>query len=242
MEHPYLTIIIPAHNEESRLPKSLQGVFSFLEQQDYTAEVLVVENGSRDRTFKIGKELSRQYPNLQVIHIDQRGKGLAIRSGMLAARGQYRLIADADFSMPVEEINRLLPPACDSDISIASRETAGAFRHNEPPYRHLTGRIFNLMIRLLVLPGLKDTQCGFKCFREEVARDIFQYQTLLGWAFDVEVLVIARLHGWKITEVPINWYYFQGSKVNVLRDSLRMFSDLLLIRSNTRRGMYARKE
>lgn len=242
MEHPYLSIIIPAHNEENRLPKSLQGVFSFLEQQVYTAEVLVVENGSRDRTFQIGQDLSRQYPNLQVIHIDQRGKGLAIRSGMLAARGQYRLIADADFSMPVEEINRLLPPTCDCDIASASREVAGAVRHNEPPYRHLTGRIFNLMIRLLVLPGLKDTQCGFKCFREEVARDIFQYQTLSGWAFDVEVLVIARLHGWKITEVPINWYYFQGSKVNVLRDSLRMFSDLLLIRSNARRGMYARKE
>lgn len=238
MKPPFLSIVIPAHNEETRLPRSLGQVFAFLGQQAYSSEVLVVENGSTDRTLEIALGLVSQFPALQVLHEDLPGKGRAVRKGVLAARGEYRFIADADFSMPVEEVNRFLPPASGFDITIASREAAGSIRYHEPAYRHLTGRIFNFFIRLLVLPGLQDTQCGFKCIRGRVAEDIFRHQTLTGWSFDVEVLAIARWRGYSIGELGIPWYYVDGSKVNVLRHSWSMFYDLLTIRRNLHRGVY----
>lgn len=238
MKPPYLSIIIPAHNEESRLPRSLGQVFAFLEQQEYSAEVLVVENASCDRTLEVAQEFVRNFPGLRVLHENQPGKGRAIRRGVLEALGEYRFIADADFSMPVEEINRFLPPACMSDIAIASREAPGAVRYEEPPYRHFTGRVFNFFIRTLVLPELQDTQCGFKCFHAGAAEDIFRFQTLPGWSFDVELLAIARRRGYSVTEIGIPWYFNADSKVNVLRDSTRMFLDLLTIRRNARRGVY----
>jgi glycosyltransferase involved in cell wall biosynthesis len=239
LKPPFLSLIFPAYNEEKRLPESLEHVFAFLERQDYPSEVLVIENGSTDATLQLAQQFAREHPNLRVIHEDGRGKGLAVRRGMAEARGEYRFICDVDLSMPVEEVGRFLPPAlADFDIAIASRETPGAVRYNEPSYRHLTGRVFNTLIRLLVLPGIQDTQCGFKCFRAAVAEDIFHHQTLTGWSFDVEVLHIARLRGYRIIEIPIRWYYQSESKINVLRDSWRMFLDLLTIRSNARRGVY----
>lgn len=238
MKPPFLSIIIPARNEEARLPRSLERVFGFLQQQDYSSEVVVVENASTDRTLELAQELTRTYPTLRVLHEDLPGKGNAVRRGMLEAKGEYRFIADADLSMPVEETNRFLPPACTADIAIASREGPGAVRYDEPYYRHLTGRVFNLLIRSLVLPGLQDTQCGFKCFRAPAAQVLFRLQTLTGWSFDVEVLAIARLKGYSIAEIGIPWYYDKGSKINVLRHSWRMFLDLLTIRRNRRQGKY----
>lgn len=241
MKHPFLSIIIPAYNEESRLPTSLEKLYAFLNNQTYTYEVVVVENGSQDQTLRVAQEFANRLPDLRIIHLDESGKGLAIKQGMKVTSGQYRFIADADFSMPVDEINLFFPPACECDIAIASRETPGSVRYNEPPYRHFTGRVFNLLIRLLVLPDLNDTQCGFKCFRGDVAEDIFRYQTLVGWAFDVEVLKVAQMHGWKIKEVPVHWYYFPGSKVSIVRDSTRMLIELLTILRNARRGDYDQK-
>jgi glycosyltransferase involved in cell wall biosynthesis len=238
VNQPFLSIIIPAHNEETRLPRSLGQVFAFLHQQEYSFEVLVAENGSTDRTLETARDLALQYPNMSVLHEDLPGKGRALRVGVLAACGQYRFIADADFSMPVEQLNRFLPPVASGDITIASREAPGAIRYNEPAYRHLTGRVFNFFIRMLLLPGLQDTQCGFKCFRGPVAEDIFRYQTLTGWSFDVELLAIARRRGYSIREIGIPWYFVEGSKVNVLRHSWSMFFDLLTIRHNLRRGVY----
>ena len=235
---PFLSIVIPARNEANRLPRALGQVFAFLTKQTYSYEVLVVENGSQDRTLEIAQEFTKNFPGLRILHEDLPGKGRAVRHGMLEANGNYRLIADADFSMPVDQINRFLPPACTCDIAIASREAVGAIRYNEPGFRHLTGRIYNFWIRSLVLPGLQDTQCGFKCFRAEVAKDIFPWQTLTGWSFDVELLAIARRHHYSIVEIGIPWYYNPGSKLNILRDSSRMFLDLLQIRRNLRRGIY----
>jgi glycosyltransferase involved in cell wall biosynthesis len=241
LAHPFLSIIIPAHNEESRLPRALGQVFSFLAQQDYESEVLVVENGSSDRTLQTAQQFTETFPTLRVLHEEQAGKGSAVKRGMLEGRGQYRFICDADLSMPVGEINRFLPPACRCDVAIASREAPGAIRYHEPYYRHLTGRVFNFLIRSLVLPNLQDTQCGFKCFRSEVTEQVFPYQTLSGWAFDVEVLHIARLRGFTITEIPIPWYYQPESKISVLRDSWQMFTDLLTIRRNSRRRVYEQR-
>jgi glycosyltransferase involved in cell wall biosynthesis len=234
----FLSIVIPAHNEETRLPRALGQVFAFLEKQNYTYEVVVIENASRDRTLEVAQKFTQHLPGLRVLHEELPGKGRAVRRGVMEAHGEYRFIADADFSMPVEEISRFLPPACSCDIAIASREAPGAIRYNEPAYRHLTGRVYNYLIRSLVLPGLQDTQCGFKCFRATVAEDVFRFQTLTGWSFDVELLYVARRRGYTITEIGIPWYYNPGSKINVLRNSWRMFLDLLTIRRNARRGVY----
>jgi glycosyltransferase involved in cell wall biosynthesis len=239
---PLLSLIIPAYNEEMRLPHTLQLVMDYLSAQSYQAEVLVVENGSRDRTLEIAQDFARRYPNLCALHSGQRGKGLAVRLGMLAAQGQYRFMCDADFSMPVEQIGRFLPPVLDGfDIAIASREAPGAVRFAEPHYRHLVGRVYNWMIRLVALPGLQDTQCGFKCFRDEVAEELFNLQTLPGWSFDVELLFIAQRRGYKIVEIGIPWYFNSESKIRVMKDSLRMGLDLLRIRLNAKQGLYDEK-
>lgn len=235
---PYLSLIIPARNEESRLPVSLEQVKSFLARQSYAAEVIVVENGSTDRTLQVAQSFCLDFNSLHVIHADLPGKGNAVRLGMLSALGEYRLVADADLSMPIDQVKYLLPPHVAADIVIASREVPGARRIGEPYYRHFTGRVFNFFIRSLVLPGLQDTQCGFKSFRAPVAEILFRKQTLTGWSFDVELLVIARQLGFTIQEVGIPWYYYPGSKVNIWRHSWRMFLDLLTIRRNMRQGLY----
>ena len=236
---PLLSIIIPAHNEENRLPRSLEQVFTFLARQSYKAEVLVVENGSSDRTLEIAQGYAEKHKNLRVLREAGTGKGLAVRRGMLEARGEYRFMCDADLSMPIEEVNKFLPPArSDFDVAIGSREVPGAVRYNEPFYRHTGGRLINFAIRVLMLPGLQDTQCGFKCFRAAAAEQLFHYQTLNGWSFDIEILFIAYRLGYRIIEIPVNWYYRPESKINAVRDALRMISDIFLIRTNARRGRY----
>ena len=239
MSSLFLSIVIPAHNEELRLPRALRQVFSFLEKQTYSAEVIVAENGSSDRTLELAQKFASRHSNLVVIHEEHAGKGNAVRRGVLEARGQYRFICDADLSMPITELVKFLPPALnDFDIAIASREALGAVRYNEPPYRHWGGRAINLVIRSLILPGLNDTQCGFKCFRADVAEKIFSQQTLGGWSFDIEVLYLARKKRMVIKEVPVHWYFDADSKVNAVRDALRMIGDIFRIHINALRGRY----
>ena len=235
----FLSIIIPAHNEESRLPNTLEQVFHFLEKQPFSSEVIVVENGSIDRTYEIARQFSEKHRSLRVIQSQERGKGIAVRQGMLEAQGEYCFMCDADLSMPVDEISKFLPsmPA-NFDVAIASREAEGAIRYNEPSYRHFGGRGINFIIQLLILPGLNDTQCGFKCFRAEIAKDLFTRQTLHGWSFDIELLYIARRRGYRITEIPIHWYHHPETKVSAVRDALRMIGDIFRIHANARRGMY----
>lgn len=238
MASTFLSIVIPAHNEEHRLPRTLEQVFAFLARQDYTAEVLVVENGSSDRTLEIAQEFESRHPQLRVLQ-EERGKGLAVRRGMLEAHGQYRFICDADLSMPIEEIVKFMPPAlADFDIAIGSREAAGAVRFNEPAYRHWGGRAINLAIRVLILPGLQDTQCGFKCFSAEATEKLFKLQTLPGWSFDIELLYLARRAHMRIREIPIHWYFDADSKVNAVRDALNMLKDIFRIHRNAHRGLY----
>lgn len=239
MTTPFLSIVIPAHNEESRLPRALGQIFTFLEKQTYTSEVIIVENGSSDRTQELAREFVLQYPHLKVFHEEQRGKGNAVRRGILEARGEYRFICDADLSMPIEEVQKFLPPHLnDFDLAIASREAPGAVRYNEPPYRHWGGRAINLAIRLLILPGLNDTQCGFKCFRAGIADDLFRQQTLMGWSFDIEILYLARRKRLRIKEIPVQWYFDADSKVSAVRDALRMIGDIFRIHINAFRGRY----
>jgi len=235
---PFLSIIIPAHNEENRLPQTLEQVFAFLKLQSYTAEVIVVENGSSDRTFEAASVFQNAHDTLRVIREEQPGKGRAVRRGMLEARGQYRFMCDADLSMSIGQLNRFLPPAIKADIAIASREARGAVREDEPLYRHLGGRLINLAIRLLILPRLNDTQCGFKCFTAEAAQKIFPLQTLPGWSFDIEALYLARRLGLTIREIPIRWRFDPDTKLSAAQDALRMVRDIFRIRANALRGKY----
>jgi len=239
LEKPFLSIIIPAHNEAKRLPPSLEKIDAFLQKQAYASEVIVVENGSADGTFEIARDFEQRMTYLRVFHEEDRGKGLAIKRGMLESRGKYRFLCDADLSMPIEQVNRFLPPRLETvDVAIGSREVVGSKRFNEPPYRHFIGRIFNTMVRWLLLPGLQDTQCGFKCFRDEVVEMVFPLQRLDGMSFDAEVLFIARKKGFKIVEVPIDWYHDPDSRVRLVKDSLRMGFDLLSIRWWDLQGKY----
>ncbi len=239
MKKPFLSLVIPAYNEAARLPNTLEQACEFLKAQPYDCEVIVAENGSTDNTYELALSYQTSIPQLKVLHLDERGKGSAVRSGMLAARGDYRFICDADFSMSPDQILKFVPPALKgADVAIATREGPGAQRLDEPAYRHIIGRAFNLLVRLVVLPGLHDSQCGFKCFSAEVAEKVFPLQTINGWTFDVEVLFIARRKGYRVAEVPITWQYHPNSKVHFVRDSVRMALDLLRIRLNALFGRY----
>lgn len=239
MQRPFLSIIIPAYNEEARLPGTLNKVGAFLREQPYSAEVLVVDNNSTDQTAEIILDFANQFNFIKGTFEKEPGKGAAVRRGMESAQGEFLFMCDADLSMPIEEVNQFLPPQLEGfQIAIASREAAGAVRYNEPQVRHLGGRLMNWLIQLFILPGLNDTQCGFKCFTREAARDLFGKQTLNGWSFDIELLFIARQRGYKITEVAIPWYYHEESKVHAVRDATQILLDIRTIRSNHEQGLY----
>ena len=236
----HLSLIIPAHNEEHRLPPTLKAIDAYLDHQPYASEIVVVENGSQDLTPVVAEAFAADHPRVRVLRESGRGKGLAVRRGMLEAQGDYRFICDADLSMPITELSKFLPPALsDYAVAIGSREAPGARRFNEPPYRHVQGRVFSLLVKLFAVPGFEDTQCGFKCFAAAAARDLFSVQVFNGMSFDVEVLYIARQRGYKIVEVPIDWYYRSESRVQPLADPLRMLRDILILRRNWRQGRYA---
>jgi dolichyl-phosphate beta-glucosyltransferase len=198
----------------------------------------VIDDGSTDGT-PAAVRAGASGPIVRLIEAPHAGKGAAVRRGMLAAGGQVRLMADADLSMPAHEIPKLLAAlAGGADVALATREGAGARRVGEPYLRHLMGRVFNLLVRLLAVPGLHDTQCGFKAFTAASAEALFRRSTIDGFGFDVEVLYLARQRGLRLAEVPIAWYYQPSSRVSPLRDTIRMVRDVLRVRWNDWRGRY----
>ncbi len=238
---PFLSIVIPAHNEEFRLPPALEKIDAFLQTRSDSAEVIIVENGSKDRTLAVAHEWAAKLPYVRVMSVQTRGKGLAVQAGMLAAHGDYRFICDVDLSMPIEEIVKFLPPAGSGyDINIGTREGEGARRVNEPEYRHLIGRINTLIIKLTILRGFEDTQCGFKLFTRAAAEDLFAVQRMTGIGFDIELLFIAKQRGYKIREVPITWYFDADSRMRLVQDSLKLLTEIFEIRRNWRAGVYTR--
>ena len=241
-DRPFLSLIFPAYNEENRLPRAIEQSLQFLDEQPFSGEIIIVENGSQDRTYEIACEYQSRDPRVTALQSKQRGKGIAVKNGMLAARGDYRMFLDVDLSMPIEDVSKFIPPLLDADvdIAIASREGKDARRIGEPQYRHIMGRIFNSLIRLMILPQYQDSQCGFKCFRALAAEDLFPLQTISGWAFDTEILYIANLRKYKVQEIGINWYFDTDSRVRVVQDTLQMMKDTLQIRRNQRASYYRR--
>lgn len=249
---PYLSIVIPTWNEEKRLPQTLQKITAFLQTKGYAAEIIVVDDGSMDNTVQVAQQFAQKFPAIRVICNDHRGKAYTVRTGMLAAQGQYILFTDADGATPIEEIDKLLPLLEQGyDVAIASREGAEARRYHEPWYRHFMGRVFNWIVRIIALPGIQDTQCGFKAFRHSAAHDLFGHMQLYGpragvvkgamlTGFDVEILFMARKWGYQIAEVPVHWYYGAESKVHPLKDSWRNLRDVLRVRWNDIQGRYKR--
>ena len=244
MTRPFLSIVIPAYNEEPRIVQSLEQVVAYLASQPYQWEVVVVDDGSTDATAHLvgGFIHQHQHPDVRLARVPHGGKGWAVNHGMLSTSGEYRFLCDADLSMPVEQLSRFLPPQSSQyDIAIGSREAPGARRIGEPWRRHAMGRAYNLLVRVLALHGLSDSQCGFKCFRGQVAQDLFPLQRIYGFAFDVEILFLACKRGLRVQEVPIDWYYRSRSKVRPFRDSAVMARDILRMRWHHLTGSYRRR-
>ncbi|WP_041424473.1 dolichyl-phosphate beta-glucosyltransferase [Thermobaculum terrenum] len=250
---PFISVIIPAYNEAKRLPVTIPRIVSFLSSQGWQYELIVVDDGSTDETQQIACQLSKEYPSIRLLKLPHRGKGPAVREGVLASTGDLVLFTDADLSTPISQLSKLLARIEQGyDIAIGSREGVGARRYKEPFYRHLMGRVFNLFVRLLTLAHFNDTQCGFKLFRKHAAKDIFSNLVLYGstapaikgpmvTSLDVEVLQIAARRGYKVAEVPVEWHYSSGSKVRPALDSYRMLKDIIRIKLNDLRGMYDKK-
>jgi dolichyl-phosphate beta-glucosyltransferase len=237
-----LSIIVPAYNEELRIPPTLERLNAFLAAQPLRYEIVVVDDGSKDRTCAVVLEHAQRMPNLRLVRqVPNRGKGAAVRRGMLEAHGQIRVMCDADGSMPPEQLPRLLAPiiACKSEIAIGSRYAEGAKTDKkQPAYRVMWSRLCNKLIQRSLVPGVRDTQCGFKAFTAQAARDLFRDGRIDGWAFDLEILALARRRGYSITEVGVEWADDGRSRVNPLKDLYKVVREALTIRKNLRRGVY----
>ena len=231
--------MIPALNEAGRLPTTLERLCAYLAGEAYAWEIIVVSNGSTDGTEELVAGMAARCPHLRLIALPERGKGRAARAGAQQAAGEVVFLCDADLSMPPGSLADFLRLLREADVVVGSREASGARRYDEPRLRHLMGRVFNRLVQWLAVPGIQDTQCGFKAFRAAAARDLFGRQTLAGFAFDVELLYLARKRGYRIRELGIPWYFDEDTRVRPGVDTLGMLRELLLIRLRDARGVYA---
>jgi len=237
-----LSVVVPAYNEERRLGRTLAEIVGYLRSRRVAFELIVVDDGSRDGTSALTRELAGVHSELRLIRLPENcGKGYAVRTGVVNARGARVLFADADGATPVAELERLEGALATADIAIGSRALAGSgVRVEARWYRRIIGRVFHALVSGLTVSGFRDTQCGFKLFDGAVAHDLFSAMRMGGFSFDVELLLMARRRGYRVAEVAVNWMHQPGSQVRLVRDSLRMGRDLFIIRSNALRGHYDR--
>jgi glycosyltransferase involved in cell wall biosynthesis len=239
---PALTIIVPAYNEELRLPPSLELIATYIEKSGRETEVLVVDDGSRDKTAEVAKSFQARMPLLRVVpNGENRGKGYSVRHGMQEAQGEIVLFTDADLSAPIEEADKLIDALKKYDVAIGSRALdRNLISVHESGFREFAGIIFNKIVRIVLWLPFVDTQCGFKAFRRERCKIIFEQQRIERFGFDPELLYLARHHGLKSVEIPVRWAHSPATKVNMLRDSVQMFVDVFTIRWNALLGRYRR--
>ena len=239
-----LTIIVPSYNEELRLPPSLNLIADYIAKSGRSTEVLVVDDGSKDRTAAVAAELRSRIPLLRVVpNGENRGKGYSVRHGMQEARGEIVLFTDADLSAPIEEADKLLAALQDHDIALGSRALdRSMIAVHESPFREFAGIVFNRIVRIVLWLPFVDTQCGFKAFRRARCKIIFDQQRIERFGFDPELLYLARHHGLKAVEIPVRWAHSPATKINMMRDSIQMFLDVFTIRWNALLGRYRRQK
>lgn len=242
----FLSIVIPAYNEEGRIGRSIDDIFAFLSAADYAAEVIVVDDGSADRTSgvvgeRVGRFRAAGHELRALKNEPNRGKGYSVRRGLIEARGEIVLFTDADLSSPISEAPKLISPIAErrADVAFGSRALdRNLIGKRQPVLRDFGGRIFNLLMKTITGLKFKDTQCGFKAFRREQALPVFKLQSIDRFGFDPEVLYIAKKQGLRLLEVPVVWNDSEGSKISFFSDSLKMFADLVRIRANDISGRY----
>jgi len=242
LEKPYLSIIIPAYREEDRIIAALKAINEHYYNTGLKYEVIVIEDGARDRTGELVLKFSANNPHVRLLTNEKNlGKGGAVKRGMLAAAGEYMLFADADMSTPIGEAERLLPFFSEGfDVVIASRRVKGAkISVFQPPLRRLAGWFFHNIRRMIILPRIKDTQCGFKCFTAAAAREIFSRSQINGFVFDVEALAIARGLGYRIKEVPVKWIDDRRTTLSAAKHAWNIFIDLLKVKYRSLSGKYS---
>lgn len=242
---PYISIVIPAYNEGNRICAMLDVVVAYVRSAPFSVEVIIVDDGSSDDTARVSASYSASIPHLNVLsYLHNQGKGYAVQFGVCNASGTFILMADADGATAVTELSRLLPFAeKGADIVIGSRALkSDTVQLNTLPHRKIMGRVFNFFVSLILGLSYKDTQCGFKLFRKSTCVALFEKQSLYGFGFDVEILFLAQQHQLKVVEVPVSWSEVRGSKVHLVRDSMKMFIDLLAIRGKQMFGKYALHE
>lgn len=229
---PYLSVVIPALNEEQRLESSLPRIVGYLSEHEGPLEVIVVDDGSTDRTSEVAEAKLGGVSHQVVRNEPNRGKGYSVKRGMLLGRGEYLLFSDADLSTPIEQVEKLLAALKGgADIAIGSRALAeSCIELHQPWLRERLGKCFNVFVRMFIMGGIRDTQCGFKCFRHECVEPIFSRQTVERWGFDVELLLLARKLGYKVAEVPVHWIDSRETKVRTGFDGLGMVLDALRIK------------
>lgn len=243
-EIPALAVIVPAFNEESRLGEALEGLLKYYQGQPYTWEITIVSDGSTDSTNQLVSDFAASHPGFRLLaYSPNRGKGYAVRKGMLECEGEILLFCDADLATPQEETEKLLAHIRQgAEVAIGSRPLKESrLEKRQPLYREMLGRAFNLAVRMLAVPGISDTQCGFKMFTCEAAAKVFTRCSLDGFSFDFEAILIARRLGMRIDEVPIRWSHKDGSKVSIMRDGPRMLGDLVRLRLRGKKSLLSVK-
>ena len=240
----FLSVVIPAYKEADRIHKILDAILEFEKIKDYNIETIVVVDGALDNTAEVASKYQDKLKNLKIIdRKENKGKGYTVREGMLEAQGKYVLFSDADNSTPIEQVDKLLKFRNDYDVMIGSRYVYdGKLAIPQSFVRKIGGRVLNWIIRTLAVSGIKDTQCGFKLFSKKAAQEIFSKQTFERWSFDIEILAIARMLGYKIKEVGITWYDDPHSRVSPIKDGLRMIKDAWTVRKNVKAKKYSRLE
>ncbi|MBP9718584.1 glycosyltransferase [Candidatus Gracilibacteria bacterium] len=241
--HTYeLSVIIPAYNEENRIKTTLLTVYDYLKEKNYNAEILVVNDGSKDKTAEVVKHYMHKIPILRLIDMKKnQGKGAAVKNGVEASKGTYILFIDADNSTPIEELEKLFVAMKkhNAQIAIGSRYLQNSeVKIKQPLYRVMIGRFGNMLIQLFLIDGIRDTQCGFKLFEHKSAREIFSFQKISRFGFDIEALVVAKSLGYTIVEVPVSWFNSPESRFRPIRDTLKTFKDLIYIKLNLWSGRY----